>query len=85
MAHHHTGSAPAVTYTPAGRPSGHTLTCRRCARVYAYPAAGGSPVRCECGWWYTNTGASRLVEEFRPRIGGAATSGPEKAADLCTP
>jgi len=72
---------PAVTYTPDGRPDGPTFTCSRCHRVYPYPHDHGAPVRCECGWWYTNLGHGKIVEAFRPRIGGAATSGPEKAAD----
>ena len=71
----------AITYSSAGAIDGPTFTCRRCARVYQYPQAGGKPVRCECGWWYHNLGRRKLVEEFRPRIGGAAASGPEKAAD----
>jgi YD repeat-containing protein len=29
----------------------------------------------------TYTPAGRIIEEFRPRIGGAATEGPEKAAE----
>ena len=72
-------SPPASTYTPAETSAGRRFTCRRCARVYPYPADGGAPVRCECGWWYTNRGG-RIGEEFRPRIGGAKTSGPEAAA-----
>jgi hypothetical protein len=48
--------------------------------VYPYPPDHGAPVRCECGWWYTNLGHGRIIEEFRPRIGGAATTGPEAAA-----
>ena len=46
--------------------------------MYPYPHDHGAPVRCECGWWYTNLGHGRIVEEFRPRIGGAKTKGPEK-------
>jgi hypothetical protein len=71
---------PAVTYTPDGRPDGPTFTCSRCHRSYPYPRDGGAPVRCECGWWYTNLGHGKIVEAFRPRIGGAVTSGPEASA-----
>lgn len=60
----------AVTYTPAGAISGPTFTCPRCSRVYAYPVDGGRPIRCECGWQYTNLGHGRIVEEFKTRIGG---------------
>lgn len=81
MATHRPASSPEpVTYTTAGKLHGPTFTCPRCARVYAYPLDHGSPVRCECGWWYTNLGHGRIVEEFRPRIGGAKTGGPEAAA-----
>ena len=74
-------SKPPLTYTPAAAHPGPTFTCPRCSREYAYPHDHGAPVRCECGWWYTNLGHGRIVEEFRPRIGGAATSGPEKSAE----
>ncbi|HEX3469250.1 MAG TPA: hypothetical protein VHT05_14315 [Candidatus Elarobacter sp.] len=76
----HARMSPAVTYSSTGPVRGSRFTCRRCEREYRYPVEGGPPVRCECGWWYTNTGHG-LVEEFRPRIGGAKTSGPEKAAE----
>lgn len=78
---HPAAPAEPITYTPAPPIDGPTFTCPRCDRVYAYPQDHGSPVRCECGWWYTNLGHGRIVEAFRPRIGGAATSGPEKAAE----
>jgi|HubBroStandDraft_1064217.scaffolds.fasta_scaffold06562_2 hypothetical protein len=77
--------APAVTYTAEGAVSGPTFICPRCDRVYPYPVDHGAPVRCECGWWYTNLGHGRVIEEFRPRIGGAATSGPEQAAEPAGP
>ena len=80
MASHNAPSKPAITYTPARRADGPIFTCPRCDREYAYPVDHGPPVRCECGWWYTNLGHGRIVEEFRPRIGGAKTSGPEAAA-----
>lgn len=80
MASHNAPSKPAVTYTPAGNINGPTFTCPRCERSYAYPVDHGSPVRCECGWWYTNLGHGKIIEEFRPRIGGAMTTGPEAAA-----
>jgi hypothetical protein len=70
----------AITYTPSGATEGPTFTCKRCKRVHAYPEDHGAPVRCECGWWYTNLGHGSFTEEFRPRIGGAKTSGPEAAA-----
>ncbi len=79
MAHQTTPSAPAVTYTPAAQVAGPTFTCSRCRRVYPYPPDHGKAIRCECGWWYENR-RGRIVEEFRPRIGGAKTSGPEAAA-----
>ena len=78
--HRPAASAAAITYTPAEAVHGPTFTCPRCERVYPYPVDHGSPVRCECGWWYTNLGHGRIVEEFRPRIGGALTKGPEAAA-----
>jgi hypothetical protein len=70
----------AITYTPSGAIEGPTFTCSRCKRVHAYPHDHGAPIRCECGWWYTNLGHGSFKEEFRPRIGGAKTSGPEAAA-----
>lgn len=81
MATHKAAASPAaMTYTPAGKIDGPTFTCPRCERVYPYPVDHGPPVRCECGWWYTNLGHGRIIEEFRPRIGGAQTQGPEAAA-----
>jgi hypothetical protein len=80
MAAHNAPSKPPITYTPAEAIHGPTFTCPRCERVYPYPVDHGAPVRCECGWWYTNLGHGRIIEEFRPRIGGAATKGPEAAA-----
>ena len=77
--HKPAASAAAITYTPAKRVEGPTFTCPRCDRVYPYPPDHGAPVRCECGWWYTNLGHGRIVEEFRPRIGGAKPRGPEAA------
>jgi hypothetical protein len=81
MAHKNAPSVEPITYTPAERVAGPTFSCPRCDRVYAYPQDHGAPVRCECGWWYTNLGHGRIVEEFRPRIGGAKTKGPEAAAN----
>ena len=78
--HRPAASPPAITYTDAGKIDGPTFTCPRCERVYPYPHDHGAPVRCECGWWYTNLGHGRIIEEFRPRIGGAGTKGPEAAA-----
>jgi hypothetical protein len=63
----------AITYTGPDPIRGGTFECPRCERVYPFPKAHGSPVRCECGWWYTNLGGSRIVEAFHPRIGGADT------------
>ncbi len=81
MATHRPAASPAaVTYTPSGAIHGPTFTCPRCERVYPYPPDHGAPVRCECGWWYTNLGHGKIIEEFRPRIGGAKTAGPEAAA-----
>jgi len=71
---------PATTYTAAAEIQGRRFTCKRCLRVYPYPKDQGAPVRCECGWWYTNRGG-RMLEEFRPRIGGARAIGPEQAAE----
>ncbi len=61
----------AVTYTAAPTISGPTFTCSRCRRVYAYPTDHGAPIRCECGWWYQNLGHGRILEQYKPRIGGA--------------
>lgn len=30
------------------------FVCKRCKREYARMAPGDPPIRCECGWWYTN-------------------------------
>ena len=60
----------AKTYTAESTLTGPTFTCSRCRRVYAYPVDHGKPIRCECGWWYRNLGHGRIVEEFKPRIGG---------------
>jgi hypothetical protein len=84
MAAHNAPSKPPVTYTPAEPVPGPTFSCPRCERVYPYPVDHGAPLRCECGWWYTNLGHGRIVEEFRPRIGGALTKGPEAAAGPAT-
>ncbi len=84
MAAHNAPSKPPVTYTPAEPVPGPTFSCPRCERVYPYPVDHGAPLRCECGWWYTNLGHGRIVEEFRPRIGGASTKGPEAAAGPAT-
>jgi hypothetical protein len=37
--------------------AGEPFVCKRCARAYNEPKAGGKPIRCECGWWYYNDGA----------------------------
>ncbi len=66
--HHETPSPPATTYTARAPIAGPKLTCSRCGREYAYPAPGGQPVSCECGWHYRNVDG-RVVEEFRSRIG----------------
>jgi hypothetical protein len=78
--HRHATSPDPVTYTSAGKISGPTFTCPRCGRVYPYPSDHGAPIRCECGWWYTNLGHGKLVEEFRSRIGGARAEGADAAA-----
>lgn len=62
---------PAVTYTAKKAITGPTFTCARCHRQYPFPQDGGAPIRCECGWQYTNIGHGEVVEEFKPRIGGA--------------
>ncbi len=81
MATHKPAASPAaITYTPALSIGGPTFTCLRCTRVYPFPQDHGAPVRCECGWWYSNLGHGKIAEEFRPRIGGAKTKGPEAAA-----
>ena len=60
-------SVPAMTYTARPDLEGKTLRCTRCGRVYAFPEVG-APVRCECGWWYENTGGGELAECFKPRL-----------------
>ncbi|MDQ2857933.1 MAG: hypothetical protein M3R53_04675 [Candidatus Eremiobacteraeota bacterium] len=63
-----TKSPPAQTYTAKGPLRGHTLTCARCKRVYAFPNVDGLAIHCECGWRYENRGG--IIEEaFKPRIG----------------
>lgn len=62
---------PAVTYSAQKPNHGPTFECPRCARVYPFPQEPARPIRCECGWWYTNLGHGKFVEAFRPRIGGA--------------
>jgi len=61
----------AITYTADDPIRGAKFECPRCNRVYAFPKENERPVRCECGWWYTNRGGERIVETFHPRIGGA--------------
>ncbi len=61
-------SPPAKTYTARDPIAGQKLTCRRCSRVHAFPRPADPPIRCECGWWYTNH-AGRIEEEFKPRLG----------------
>ena len=56
-----------LTYTPAPPIEGRKFTCKRCKRVYGYPEASGKPVRCECGWWYSNVGG-HITEKFMQRI-----------------
>ncbi|MDQ2908799.1 MAG: hypothetical protein M3R44_05530 [Candidatus Eremiobacteraeota bacterium] len=69
MATHKPAKSPAPrTYTPSPALGGHILTCTRCRRVYPYPAPGGPPIRCECGWWYENHDGL-IAEEFKPRLG----------------
>lgn len=67
----------AITYTSQKGISGPTFTCPRCQRVYPFPRHEEKPIRCECGWWYTNVGNSTIVEEFRPRIGGSDPDAPQ--------
>ena len=59
-----------VTYTAQSPIAGQIFTCPRCQREHAYPRVEQKPIRCECGWWYTNVCHHHLVEEFKPRIGG---------------
>ena len=70
-------SKPGVTYTAEPPIEGKTFVCKRCKRTYAFPQPGDRPIRCECGWWYTNVGNSTIVEEFRPRIGGSDPDAPQ--------
>jgi hypothetical protein len=65
------------TYTPARTAAGPLFTCPRCKRTYPYPHDYERPIRCECGWWYTNVGHGSIVEEFRPRIGGSDPDAPQ--------
>lgn len=60
----------AITYTPAPPIRGATFQCPRCNRTHPLPRENGRPVRCECGWVYTNVGSGKIVEEFHTRIGG---------------
>jgi hypothetical protein len=60
----------AITYTGQDPIRGGKFDCPRCDRVYPFPQEHGRPVRCECGWWYTNVGGGKIVESFHPRIGG---------------
>jgi hypothetical protein len=59
----------AVTYTADHPVAGRTFTCKRCARVYAYPTADAPLIRCECGWRYELLSTGDIAEAFRPRIG----------------
>jgi hypothetical protein len=56
-----------VTFTTAPPISGKKFVCKRCKREYPYPQAGDRPIRCECGWWYYNDGAS-IREAYCQRI-----------------
>ena len=67
----------AITYTPQAAAPGPTFTCKRCHRVYPYPGVNDGPIRCECGWWYSNAGHNKIVEEFKPRIGGSDAASPQ--------
>jgi hypothetical protein len=45
----------AVTYTSSMKPiKDRKFVCKRCKREYNHPMPGDPPIRCECGWWYTN-------------------------------
>jgi len=59
--------ADAVTYSPTPPIEGKKFVCKRCSRVYAYPAPKARPIRCECGWWYYNDGYV-LREAFWQRL-----------------
>jgi len=67
-AHANRPSPPPRTYTARPPLTDQTMTCRRCGRVYPYPAPGGPAIRCECGWRYVNRGGL-IEEEFKPRLG----------------
>jgi len=67
----------AITYTSQPGISGPKFTCPRCKRVYPFPRQEEKPIRCECGWWYTNIGNFTVVEEFKPRIGGSDADAPQ--------
>ena len=45
--------ADAVTYSPTPPIEGKKFVCKRCSRVYAYPAPKARPIRCECGRFYS--------------------------------
>lgn len=68
MKHPAAASPPAKTYTARPPVTGATLRCKRCARVYPFPAPDSPAIRCECGWRYRNAGGL-IEEEFRPRLG----------------
>jgi len=59
----------AITYTEQKLIAGPASRCKRCRRLYPYPAEGSLPVRCECGWWYRNV-RGKIVDEFHPRLAG---------------
>ena len=61
-------SPPPRTYTASAPLGAQVLTCTRCAREYPYPRPGAPPIRCECGWWYSNVDGM-IVEAFKPRLG----------------
>ncbi len=60
-------SDTAITYTSAKPIQGKKFVCKRCKRAYGYPVAGARPIRCECGWWYYNDGAT-IREAYWQRI-----------------
>jgi hypothetical protein len=68
MSHATEPSPPVKTYTARPAIAGAKMTCRRCARVYAFPRPGDPPIRCECGWVYVNNDG-RIEEHFKSRIG----------------
>jgi hypothetical protein len=60
--------APAITYTSSAQlHDGKRFVCKRCKREYNYPIEGARPIRCECGWWYYNDGAT-IREAYWQRI-----------------